>query len=207
MSRSLREGVGGPVGSGKTALIEQLVPLLVGSGRSVVVVTNDILTREDEMHVKRTLRGVLEEERVLGVETGSCPHTAVREDPSMNLAALAELDSRFPETDVACGGGSMRGEQGRQVRSRQAMTQVRRQHRLDVRSAGYLALGDQRLQPVGLGEGAAGKRAVAQLEGSQECCGPDLRPGSRAASWAASRPGALWPARHPRAPRRSRGRR
>lgn len=101
MSRALRVGVGGPVGSGKTALIERLVPLLVKWGRSVVVVTNDILTREDEMHVKRTLRGVLEEERVLGVETGSCPHTAVREDPSMNLAALAELDSRYPETDIA----------------------------------------------------------------------------------------------------------
>jgi urease accessory protein len=101
MSRTLRVGVGGPVGSGKTALIERVVPLLVGSGRSVVVLTNDILTREDEMHVKRTLRGVLAEERVMGVETGTCPHTAVREDPSMNLAALAELDARFPETDFA----------------------------------------------------------------------------------------------------------
>jgi urease accessory protein len=101
MSRTLRVGVGGPVGSGKTALIERVVPLLVGSGRSVVVLTNDILTREDEMHVKRTLRGVLAEERVMGVETGTCPHTAVREDPSMNLAALAELDARFPDTDFA----------------------------------------------------------------------------------------------------------
>ncbi|HLQ15023.1 MAG TPA: urease accessory protein UreG [Candidatus Eisenbacteria bacterium] len=101
MSAPLRVGVGGPVGSGKTALIERLVPALVSRGRSVVVVTNDILTREDEMHVKRTLRGVLSEERVMGVETGTCPHTAVREDPSMNLAVLAELNVRFPNTDYA----------------------------------------------------------------------------------------------------------
>jgi urease accessory protein len=101
MSRPLRVGIGGPVGSGKTALIECVVPLLIGRGRSIVVLTNDILTREDEMHVKRTLRGVLAEERVMGVETGTCPHTAVREDPSMNLAALAELDARFPETEYA----------------------------------------------------------------------------------------------------------
>jgi urease accessory protein len=101
MSQALRVGIGGPVGSGKTALVERLVPLLIARGRSVVVVTNDILTREDELHVKRTLRGVLDEERVMGVETGSCPHTAVREDPSMNLAALAELDESFPGTDVA----------------------------------------------------------------------------------------------------------
>jgi urease accessory protein len=101
MTATLRVGVGGPVGSGKTALIERVVPLLVTRSRSVVVVTNDILTREDEMHVKRTLRGVLAEERVVGVETGTCPHTAVREDPSMNLAALAELDANFPDTDYA----------------------------------------------------------------------------------------------------------
>jgi urease accessory protein len=101
VTATLRVGVGGPVGSGKTALIERVVPLLVTRARSVVVVTNDILTREDEMHVKRTLRGVLAEERVVGVETGSCPHTAVREDPSMNLAALAELDAQFPDTDLA----------------------------------------------------------------------------------------------------------
>jgi urease accessory protein len=101
MTAPLRVGVGGPVGSGKTALIERVVPLLVARSLSVVVVTNDILTREDEMHVKRTLRGVLAEDRVVGVETGTCPHTAVREDPSMNLAALAELDARFPDTDFA----------------------------------------------------------------------------------------------------------
>jgi urease accessory protein len=101
MSGPIRVGVGGPVGSGKTALIERVVPLLVSRRRSVVVVTNDIFTREDELHVKRALSGVIEEDRVVGVETGSCPHTAVREDPSMNLAALAELDARFPLTDFA----------------------------------------------------------------------------------------------------------
>ena len=94
-------GIGGPVGSGKTALVEALVPRLLAVGRSVVVVTNDIMTREDEQHVKRTLAGVLAPDRIVGVETGACPHQAVREDPSMNIAALAELAARFPGTDYA----------------------------------------------------------------------------------------------------------
>jgi urease accessory protein len=100
MSGLLRVGIGGPVGSGKTALIEQLVPLLVARGRSVMVVTNDIYTREDEQHVRRTLSGVLEESRIVGVETGACPHTAVREDPSLNLAALADLRLRHPDAEM-----------------------------------------------------------------------------------------------------------
>ena len=94
-----RVGVGGPVGSGKTTLIERLVPLLLAARRSVVVVTNDIVTREDEQHVRRALDGVLDGDRIVGVETGACPHQAVREDPSMNLAVLAELEARFPRTD------------------------------------------------------------------------------------------------------------
>jgi urease accessory protein len=89
------------VGAGKTALIEQLVPRLVARGRSVLVVTNDILTREDELHVKRTLRGVLAEDRIVGVETGACPHTAVREDPSLNLAVLGELEAAHPDAELA----------------------------------------------------------------------------------------------------------
>jgi urease accessory protein len=99
IGRPFRVGIGGPVGSGKTALVERLVPLLLAVGRTIVVVTNDIVTREDEEHVRRTLRGVLDGARIAGVETGACPHAAVREDPSMNLAMLAELEERFPGTD------------------------------------------------------------------------------------------------------------
>jgi urease accessory protein len=101
VSRPLRIGIGGPVGAGKTALIECLVPRLVARGRSVIVVTNDIVTREDELHVKRTLRGVLDAGRIVGVETGTCPHTAVREDPSLNLAVLGELESSYPDAEFA----------------------------------------------------------------------------------------------------------
>lgn len=93
-------GVGGPVGAGKTALIEALVPILLKRGRRPVVITNDIFTQEDAMHVRRTLAGVLDPQRVLGVETGSCPHTAVRDDPTMNLAAMDEMAQRFPDADV-----------------------------------------------------------------------------------------------------------
>jgi urease accessory protein len=95
-----RIGIGGPVGSGKTALIEALVPLLLIDGHRPVVVTNDIFTTEDAKHVRSSLAGILEPERVVGVETGSCPHTAVRDDPSMNLDAVESLIYRFPDADV-----------------------------------------------------------------------------------------------------------
>jgi urease accessory protein len=95
-----RIGIGGPVGSGKTALIEALVPMLLAEGHRPLVVTNDIFTSEDARHVRSTLAGMLPPERVVGVETGACPHTAVRDDPSMNLDAVAELTERFPDADV-----------------------------------------------------------------------------------------------------------
>ena len=95
-----RIGVGGPVGSGKTALIEALVPVLVKNGYKPIILTNDIVTKEDAEHVKKTLQGIISSDRVLGVETGGCPHTAVREDPSMNLIAVEEMERRFPDSHI-----------------------------------------------------------------------------------------------------------
>lgn len=95
-----RVGVGGPVGSGKTALIESLVPLLLKAGYPPLVITNDIVTREDAEHVRRTLAGILDPARVVGVETGTCPHTAVRDDPTMNMAAAAELEARYSDARI-----------------------------------------------------------------------------------------------------------
>jgi urease accessory protein len=100
MKRIPRIGIGGPVGSGKTAIIEAITPVLVGLGKRILVITNDVVTTEDAKHVQRTLRGILVEDRIVGVETGGCPHTAVREDPSMNLAAVEEMEAKFPDTDV-----------------------------------------------------------------------------------------------------------
>jgi urease accessory protein len=100
MKPVMKVGVGGPVGSGKTALVERLVPLLLDAGHSPAVVANDIFTREDESILRRALRGVLPEGRIIGVETGGCPHTAVREDPTANLAAIERLLDEFPDTDM-----------------------------------------------------------------------------------------------------------
>ena len=100
MKKTTRIGIGGPVGSGKTALVEAMTPRLIDLGAKVLIITNDIVTTEDAKHVQRTLKGVLLEDRIIGVETGACPHTAVREDPSMNLAAVEDMESKFPDTDV-----------------------------------------------------------------------------------------------------------
>jgi urease accessory protein len=93
----LRVGIGGPVGAGKTTLTEMLCKAM-RDRYSVAVVTNDIFTKEDALILSRVQ--ALPEERILGVETGGCPHTAIREDASINLAAIAEMRRRFPDLDV-----------------------------------------------------------------------------------------------------------
>ncbi|WP_207538542.1 urease accessory protein UreG [Sabulicella rubraurantiaca] len=92
-----RVGVGGPVGSGKTALVERLCRHLRAS-HDIAAITNDIYTREDAEFLTRA--GALPPERIMGVETGGCPHTAIREDASINLAAVAEMNARFPGLEV-----------------------------------------------------------------------------------------------------------
>ncbi len=97
MARPAKIGVGGPVGSGKTALIEKLCKAM-SREYSIAVVTNDIFTREDAEFLIRS--GALPEERILGVETGGCPHTAIREDASLNQDAIAKLIERFADLDI-----------------------------------------------------------------------------------------------------------
>ncbi|ELY53123.1 urease accessory protein UreG [Natronococcus jeotgali] len=93
-------GLGGPVGSGKTALVKRLVPELVAEGYEVGVIANDIMTQEDADVFRESFADLLPADLVEGVETGACPHTGIREDPSMNLAAIDEFTERHPELDV-----------------------------------------------------------------------------------------------------------
>lgn len=93
----LRIGVGGPVGSGKTTLVEKLCKAMRNC-YDIVVVTNDIYTKEDQRLL--TLAGALEPERIMGVETGGCPHTAIREDASINLEAVSRMLDAFPDADI-----------------------------------------------------------------------------------------------------------
>ena len=93
----LRIGIGGPVGSGKTALMEGLCKVF-RDRYDICAITNDIYTKEDALILTRA--GALPEDRILGVETGGCPHTAIREDASINLAAVAQMQRAFPELDL-----------------------------------------------------------------------------------------------------------
>jgi urease accessory protein len=93
-----RVGIGGPVGSGKTALIEHIVPRVIKRGIEVGVITNDLVTQEDAQRLKRS--GLIDPERVIAVETGACPHTAIREDPSLNIHEANVLEETFENLDL-----------------------------------------------------------------------------------------------------------
>jgi urease accessory protein len=93
-----RVGIGGPVGSGKTALIEKMVPRLIKRGIEVGLITNDLVTQEDAQRLKRS--GLIDPERVIAVETGACPHTAIREDPSLNIHEANVLEDTFENLDL-----------------------------------------------------------------------------------------------------------
>src|SRR5438128_8076030 len=101
--RIARLGIGGPVGSGKTMLIEQVVPRLSSRGYNAGIVSNDVVSREDAERMRRNLateRGLMSEDLVVGLATGGCPHTAVREDPSMNVSVVEEMESKHTELDL-----------------------------------------------------------------------------------------------------------
>jgi urease accessory protein len=93
-----RIGVGGPVGSGKTALIERLIPAFAARGICIAVVTNDLVTVEDAERLRRS--GLIDPARVAAVEAGACPHTVIREDPTLNIAAADELEAKFPDVEL-----------------------------------------------------------------------------------------------------------
>ncbi|MDX7950795.1 urease accessory protein UreG [Lichenihabitans sp. Uapishka_5] len=93
-----RVGIGGPVGSGKTALIERLIPVLQERGIDLAIVTNDLVTHEDAERVRRS--GLIDPARVAAVEAGACPHTVIREDPTLNIAAGDALEARFPGLEL-----------------------------------------------------------------------------------------------------------
>ena len=97
MSKPFRVGIGGPVGTGKTALMDALCKVL-RDDYDIAAITNDIYTEEDAQFLTRS--GALPPERIKGVETGGCPHTAIREDASINLAAIADMHAKFPDLDI-----------------------------------------------------------------------------------------------------------
>jgi urease accessory protein len=98
-----RVGIGGPVGSGKTMLIEQVVPILSSRGYRTGIISNDVVSREDADRMRRNLatqKGLMTEDLVIGLATGGCPHTAIREDPSMNISVVEEMEAKHNDLDL-----------------------------------------------------------------------------------------------------------
>jgi len=98
-----RLGIGGPVGSGKSMLIEKVVPVLAAKGYSISIISNDVISKEDADRMRKNLatdRGLLPENLVIGIATGGCPHTAIREDPSINISVIEEIEENHSELDL-----------------------------------------------------------------------------------------------------------
>ncbi len=95
LSTPARIGIGGPVGSGKTALIENLIPAFAARGLELAIITNDLVTREDAERIRHS--GLIDPARVMAVETGACPHTAIREDPTLNIQSADQLVLNYPD--------------------------------------------------------------------------------------------------------------
>lgn len=96
-------GIGGPVGSGKTRLIERVVPILIKRGYRCCIISNDVISKEDAERMQRTLSTelkVMPEDMIIGIATGGCPHTAIREDPTINLAVIEEIEKKDPSLDL-----------------------------------------------------------------------------------------------------------
>ncbi len=103
IKRIPRLGIGGPVGSGKSMLIERVVPVLASKGYSISIISNDVISKEDADRMRKNLateRGLLPENLVIGIATGGCPHTAIREDPSINISVIEEIEEKHPELDL-----------------------------------------------------------------------------------------------------------
>lgn len=103
MGRIPRVGIGGPVGSGKSMLIERIVPVLAKKGYNMSIISNDVISKEDADRMRANLatrRGLLPENLVVGLATGGCPHTAIREDPSMNMSVIEEMEKEHNELDL-----------------------------------------------------------------------------------------------------------
>jgi urease accessory protein len=187
---ALRIGIAGPVGSGKTRLVERLLPLCHAQGQRVAVITNDLVTKEDAMRLQRG--GLISPELVVGVETGACPHSAIREDPSMNVAAIDELLRGHPDLDVIfieSGGDNLAATFSADLVDYWIFVidcamgdDIPRKRGLGTLKADLLVINKEDLAPYVGADLERMRRDVAELRGDNPYLFTDLRPESGAAA-------------------------